>query len=243
MNKGLSEHDVLVFIPTYNDVKMLDGIATEIYELLPSARILIVDDGSTPAVQFVNPKLDVLHVRLPANFGLGVCTHVAMEHALSQGYQVVLRIDADGQHPVSEMPALLQHLKDSDADIVVGTRVNRNFNKGLAAGARRSVRWYLATVAALMSGKRTPRDVNSGFFILNRNAMSTLNKFQLDRYPEPQIFILGCREGLRVEEIPIEQMERRDGTSTLNIVHALRLLYRFNIFVFGELLRRQSRQS
>jgi glycosyltransferase involved in cell wall biosynthesis len=239
----MSRRDVLIFIPTYNDVKMLGNIAAQIRELLPEVRILIIDDGSTPAVKHQDPALDVLHARLPANFGLGVCTHVALEHALSQGCRAVVRIDADGQHPISEIPALLQRIDAGGTDIVVGTRVNRNIKKGLAAWSRQVVRWYLAAVAARMSGRRAPRDVNSGFFALNSEAALTLNKFQLDRYPEPQIFILGCREGLRVEEIPITQTERRDGTSTLTIVHALRLLYRFNIFVFGELLRDRSRLS
>jgi polyprenyl-phospho-N-acetylgalactosaminyl synthase len=240
---SMNGRDILVFIPTYNDVTILADIASQIRGLSPEIRILIVDDGSTPAVSLQDPSLDVLHARLPANFGLGVCTHVALEHALSQGCRAVVRIDADGQHPVSKIPELLQRLDADSADIVVGTRVNRNIKRGLAAWARKTIRWYLTTVAALMSGSRAPKDVNSGFFVLNSTAIQTLNKFQLDRYPEPQIFILSCREGLRIEEIHIEQMDRRDGTSTLNIVHALRLLYRFNIFIIGELLRDRSRMS
>jgi len=243
MSKKSSGQDTLVFIPTYNDVTMLDQITTAIRKLLPDIRILIVDDGSTPAVQPQDSTLDILYARLPANFGLGVCTHVALEHAISQNCKAIVRIDADGQHPVSQIPELLRCLETEDIDIVVGTRINRNIKKGIAGWARQTVRWYLTVVAAAMSKGQAPRDVNSGFFALNKDAALILNKFQLDRYPEPQIFILGCREGLRVKEIPIEQMERNDGFSTLTIIRAFRLLYRFNVFILGELLRDRSRLS
>ena len=90
MINDLSGQDTLVFIPTYNDVKKLGEITTNIRNLLPDIRILIVDDGSSPAVQPQNSALDILYARLPANFGLGVCTHVALEHALSQNCKAVI---------------------------------------------------------------------------------------------------------------------------------------------------------
>lgn len=235
MGKYFNGQGALVFIPTYNDVALLSDIVSQIRQLLPDIRILIIDDGSTPAVNRLDPVLDVLYARLPANFGLGVCTHVALDHALSQGCSALVRVDADGQHPISKIPELLQRLEFEGADIVVGTRVNRNNKNGLANWARRLARWYLTTVAALMSGKRTPKDVNSGFFALNDQAILTLGKFQLNRFPEPEIFVIGSREGLKIEEISIEQIDRVEGDTTLTIVQAILLLYRFNMFVFGEL--------
>ena len=64
-----------------------------------------------------------------------------------------------------------------------------------------------------------------------------LNNGHLERYPEPQIFITLGRSSLRIAEIDVEQKDRAEGKTTLDWSSAARLLYRFNVFVIGELIR------
>lgn len=227
---------VLVVVPTYNDSRLLRDISAEIIALSDAYRVLIVDDGSMEPVDVDSLPDGLMLFRLPANFGLGLCTHVAFDHALKHGYAAVVRIDADGQHPVQEIPRLLEQLQ-SEADLVVGTRTNRNAGTGLRAWFAIWVRGYLSWAAKVVTRGCAPRDVNSGFFAANATAMRLLNKYRLERYPEPQIYILSCRRGLRLKELNIEQRERQYGSSTLTVTHALRLFYRFNIFITAEMLQ------
>ena len=226
---------VLVFTPTYNDHITVVDIARRVAELGNDYRLLIIDDGSSTAVGSETLARAVLHFRMPDNFGLGACSHVAFDHALKHGYRVVVRIDGDGQHSVEDIPRLLRSL--DEADVVVGGRLNHDQGKGLARWVRRTIKGYLRQVASLVTGGRAPHDVNTGFMATNRQAIEKLNTFSLDRFPEPQIFILACREGLRVSEVFIEQRPRQYGHSSLNLGQALRLFYRFNVFVLNELLR------
>jgi len=175
---------------------------------------------------------------MPVNFGLGVATHIAFDHALRHGFQALVRVDADGQHPIEAVSQLLSPLQNGDADIVVARRVNRSEGRGLRNIAAKVVRTYLSLVGRLMSGGATPRDLNSGFFALNREAISVLNSTLLEHYPEPQMFVLAARRGLRVVEVEVAQRTRQHGVSTVTLGHALRLLYRFNIFVLAELLQK-----
>ena len=229
---------VLVFVPTYNDVEILGPITAAIENLEGDFELLIVDDGSAVAIDPNDFGPAVSYLRLPGNFGLGVCTHIAFDHALRKNYRAVVRIDADGQHPVERIPDLLAALETGQADLVVGTRSNRHHGRGLRALTGRWVRIYLSSITKLLTGGRSPEDVNSGFLAFNRQAAEILNGHQLERYPEPQICVLACRRGLRVAEVTIEQEPRLYGTSTLTLGHALRILYRFNIFVLAELLQR-----
>jgi hypothetical protein len=100
---------------------------------------------------------------------------------------------------------------------------------------------YFSVVAKLITGGAAPIDVNTGFFAVNAKAMAKLNEFRLERYPEPQMFILAARSGLRIQEVEVEQRPRRSGCSTLGLFSAARFFYRFNIFVLGELLRGRTR--
>lgn len=224
-------------MPTLNDVEHLEAITDEINGLDGSFTVLVLDDGSSVPVKDAASESDHLHFRLPANFGLGVCTHIAFDHALHRGYQAVVRVDADGQHPVKMIPALLAKLNAGEADIVMASRSNRNHGSGWRLMISRFVRGYMSAMARLLTRGGVSGDVNSGFFAVNRNAMTFLNTCRLERFPEPQMYILACRHGLRVAEVPVEQMARKHGSSTLTFGHALRMVYRFNIFVLSELLQ------
>jgi dolichol-phosphate mannosyltransferase len=95
---------VLILIPTYNDFARLGELIGEIERSIGDARILVIDDGSAVPIDLNSSSKGVLYVRLPDNYGLGVCMQVAFDHALYNGYDSLVRVDADGQHPVSSVP-------------------------------------------------------------------------------------------------------------------------------------------
>jgi glycosyltransferase involved in cell wall biosynthesis len=227
---------VLVFMPTLNDSEHLAAIIEEIGALNEALTVLVLDDGSTEPVKPNLSGSDCLHFRLPTNFGLGVCTHIAFDHALRGGYRAIIRLDSDGQHPVAMIPELLAKLDTEETDIVVASRKNRNHGSGWRFVLGRVVRGHISTMARLLTNGGVPDDVNSGFFAANPTAMKVLNNCRLERFPEPQMYILACRRGLWVKEVPVEQMARRHGSSTITFGHALRIVYRFNIFALSEML-------
>jgi glycosyltransferase involved in cell wall biosynthesis len=229
--------DVLVFIPAFNDLGSVGSVVRDVRHTLPDARILVIDDGSFKDTGFDPDSLDALFVRLPANFGLGTCTHIAFDFALAHGFNFIIRVDADEQHPVSDCPRLLEQLAAGAADLVVGSRVNRDERHGADGWARGLVTGYFSMVAKFAGRGSVPADLNSGFLAMNRKAMGILNKRQLERYPEPQMLIVASRRGLRIMEINVEQNARQSGRSSLGLFSAARFFYRFNIFILGELMR------
>jgi len=228
---------VLVFVPTFNDTELLGEIVGGVKRLSNRYTVLVLDDGSRTAHRRAVEDLDCLRFHLPDNLGLGTCTQIAFDHLLRHDYQAVVRVDADGQHPLERIPELLAPLDAGEADVVAGRRVNHEAGSGGGAVVRRMVKSYFVAVAKMLTGGAAPNDVNTGFFAMNRHAVATLSHQMLDRFPEPQLFILACRENLRVTELPVEQVEREFGASTLSLTQAAAMFYRFNMFVLGELLR------
>lgn len=228
----------LVFIPTHNDTQLLDQIVQALRSMGECYQPLIIDDGSTVPIDVSTFRGDALYFRLPANFGLGTVTHIAFDHALRHNYDTVVRLDADGQHPLEMIPELLQSVACGEADLVVGVRMNRHEGGGVRAAAAKAVRRYLSFIARLMTGGRAPSDVNSGFYAVSSRAITVLNTNRLERYPEPQMYVLAGRQRLVIREVPIEQKERAYGASTITLGRALGMFYRFNIFVLGEWLQR-----
>jgi len=228
---------VLVFVPTYDDAQELATIANEVNSLEGDYTTLVVDDGSTTPVNPAELPKGTLLTRFPTNFGLGTATHVAFDHALLNGYDILVRIDSDGQHPIEIIPSLVQPINDDGKDLVVGHRVNRHDGTGVRALLASLVRIYLSALSGVMTAGRAPKDVNSGLFAISTVAMRRLNAAQLERFPEPQMYVLCGRMGISAHEISVHQNERRHGKSTITLGRALALFYRFNIFVLAELLQ------
>jgi len=231
-DSAANPHRVLILVPNYNDNIQASEIALKISATSPNYCPLIIDDGSSIPLAPDAAGDGGLQVRLPDNLGLGVITHIAFDHALAAGYRAIARIDGDGQHLVSDLPRLVAPIEDDAADLVVGVRVNHQ-----TSWLRSAMKAYFSILANWLSGGRAPKDVNTGFFAANLTAVARLNVFTFERYPEPQIFILACREGLRVVQIEIEQQDRSQGRTTLGLSQALRMFYRFNVFVITEVMR------
>lgn len=230
---------VLIFVPFFNDSEHLLAIAEELASLSLPSQLLLIDDGSRNATTAAESAswLDrrVLHVRLPTNFGLGVCTNVAFDFALRHGFDVVVRVDADGQHPLGRIADMVSLLAGGQADVAVGIR-QIGKQRSLESFSRRLVRGYFATCARLITGETWLSDVNTGFFAANRRAVSVLNRYELDRYPEPQFFVRAARAGLRLAPVMVDQKDRMFGKSTLNFTEAIKMIYRFNVLMLSELL-------
>lgn len=232
---------LLVMLPSYNDHDSLPEVCRDVLAHLPRARLLIVDDGSREAVAADSLPGDALIARLPDNYGLGVGMHVAFDHMLAQGYDWLLRLDADGQHPAEAAPNLLALLRDDRCDLAVAVRVNAGQGRGLRAFFTRAVHGYYRRISRLLAPSHPPDDPVSGFMAFNRKAAAELNREAYDRYPEPEIRLFAARAGLRVSVVPIEQRARRQGRSTISFDRALLLLYRFNVLALTLMTRRGGR--
>ena len=228
---------VLVFIPTFNDSAALPGLLSEIAHMGDRYRALVIDDGSAEPVLTRELMAQCLYAKLPANFGLGVCTHIAFSHALNHGYQAVVRVDGDGQHRISDIARLMQDIDAGTADLVAGVRTNQSQDPGSIG--RKIVKSYFSGFARRITRGRAPQDVNTGFFAANTAALERLNKQTLERFPEPEMYVSACRADLRVGSVEVEQRDRVVARSTLQIVGALSMFFRFNVFVFGQLFRRR----
>jgi glycosyltransferase involved in cell wall biosynthesis len=172
-----------------------------------------------------------------SNYGLGVATHIAIDHARAFGYGIILRVDADGQHPIESIPDLVRKLIDEGLDAVVGERTNRDDGSGIRSILAKSIRTYISFVVRSMTAGKAPEDVNSGFMAIGAKAAERLSRTMLDRYPEPQILTILGRSNLRTGSLQVQQLPRKKGRSSIGWFDGMRIFYRFNVFALGELIQ------
>jgi len=220
------ERRVVVFIPTFNDFQKLNDIVSEINRYYSSYEVVIIDDGSNPAGQF---PAGCNTARLPVNLGLGVLTNIAMAYSIFNHIDIMVRLDSDGQHSVSDIAMLISQI-ESGSDIVIGSRMNRDNGFGITSGLSRIARGYISLIARFVLHSSLPRDMNSGFIAMNRFAMEHINTIDLDRFPEPQLMIIGAVKGCKIDEVSVIQNSRTEGKSSIGVLQALKLLYRVTVY-------------
>jgi glycosyltransferase involved in cell wall biosynthesis len=107
-----------VVIPCYNHGDTLGQVLSDLANVVPALPVVVVDDGSEPPV---TPHPGVTVIRHPTNRGKGAAMVTGARHFQDTDFLVF--VDADGQHPVAAIPALLEALDQPPrADLVIATR-------------------------------------------------------------------------------------------------------------------------
>jgi Predicted glycosyltransferases len=210
-------------------------VAFKVKKMFPSVEILIIDDGSKIEKLNFRDFKDYKYIKLPDNYGLGVCTHIALDYMIKCEYDILVRLDADGQHPIKKIRDLITPIQENMADIVVGCRKNhykQNFNL-----LKNIIKIYYNFVSRIITNGKAPKDINSGFFAINTKAALHLEERRLERYPEPEIYIYLCMKNLIMKQIFINQKPRILKKSTIGFINGLQMFYRFNIYILTELIK------
>ncbi len=117
-----------IVIPAYNEANRLPGVLKRIAHL-GYEHIVVVDDGSSDGTADVAREHHVKVVRHPINMGVGAATQTGIQYALDQGAEYIVTIDGDHQHLPEDIEHLLEAIRRSGHDMVIGSRFMNKENK------------------------------------------------------------------------------------------------------------------
>lgn len=220
----------LVIIPAYNEQEAISTVVENIQKVVPGFDILVIDDGSIDNTSAVAYASGALVVRLPVNLGIGGAVQTGLKFARDGGYEYVVRLDGDGQHPAEDIPSLLQVVQDGRANIVFGSRFLASKTAMHITPLRRMGILLFAKEVSLLTGQRAT-DTTSGFMALDRKAICTLSKWLPQDYPEVEGRIILHKAGLRVAEIPTRMRERTTGVSSIDSWRSLYYAFKVSVAV------------
>jgi dolichol-phosphate mannosyltransferase len=214
--------DVLVLIPTYNEIESIASLLARVRAAVPEADVLVIDDDSpdgtgdlVDAAAATDPAVSVLH--RTAKDGLGRAYLAGFAIARERGYDFVVEIDADGSHDPADLPAMIA-LARAGADLVIGSR-------WVPGGAVRNwplVRQLISrggnTYARIALRSRI-RDITAGFRVFRTTALSRLDATSVSSQGycfQVEVAWRIERAGLSVVEHPITFVERENGESKMH---------------------------
>jgi glycosyltransferase involved in cell wall biosynthesis len=227
---------VLVVLPALNEGPSVGTVVRDVRSRHPQYDVLVVDDGSTDGTAAAAGAAGALVCSLPFNLGVGGAMRTAYKFAARHGYQVVVQVDADGQHDPSYIEKLVDGL--ADADLVIGARF-AGVGEYRAAFARRLAMRLLAGVLSRLA-KRPLTDVTSGFRAAGPRCIELFALHYPAEYLGDTVesLVIALRTGSSEAQIPVEMRARAHGTSSQSSTKAALYLAR-SIAALGLALVRQ----
>ena len=227
---------VLAVIPAFNEEHSVGGVIAELRDSNPTIDILVVDDGSRDRTARRAGEAGATVFSLPYNLGVGGAMRAGYRYALAHDYDVVVQVDADGQHDPRYVPALLQGL-DEGADIVVGARF-----AGLGDySVRGPRRWAMLILALVISrlAQTTLTDVTSGFRAANRRAIATFAAYYPAEYLGDTVesLVIALRTGCSIRQEPVAMRKRVTGEASQSTFASMLFLARAGAAVALGLIR------
>jgi hypothetical protein len=207
--------------------------------------VLVVDDGSTDATAEVARTRGAHVLSFGDNRGLKAGIAAGWDWARQQGYSLVGRVDADGQHPVAELRRLLDKVRAGECDVAVGSRFVSGEGypayRYMPSPARRLGTALLRRAMGVRLGQPFA-DATSGMMAANAKALPLLGAPYASGAPEVEALIRLSEAGLRVAEVPVNMRERTSGESKLQGKKALVLVLTVigTLLAAGEWRRRKS---
>lgn len=194
---------IFVVIPAMNEAKSIAKVVLELTQ--ENYQVVVVNDASTDKTAELAKQVGAVVLNNVKNLGAWKSTQAGMRYAYKLGANVVVTMDADGQHHVSEVKKLLAAY-EAGADVVIGSCTSRG-------STGRHIAWRVFKKL----NRLKINDITSGFRLYNKEALYALVSRQATmlEYQCVGILIMLRNLKLNISEVNVTMDERSDGISRI----------------------------
>lgn len=203
---------VSVVVPAFNEAQSVKQTILSIQEVLDKSKItgevVLIDDGSSDDTAALAESAGAKVLRHQCNMGYGASLKTGIRNV---AYDTIVIADADGTYPIDMIPVLIERMKESGADMVVGARTGAEVAVPLI---RKPFKWIVRHLAQYIVERSIP-DLNSGLRVFRKDmALRYYNLYPNGFSFTSTITVASMCDNYRVEYVPINYY-RREGKSKI----------------------------
>ncbi len=202
---------IAILVPAYNEAENVG----QVLDLMPAevcgvqTAVLVVDDGSRDGTGDVAAEHGAVVARHVINRGGGAALRTGYRLMVESGAEIVVTLDADGQHLPSEMPRLVQPVLDGEVDVAHGSRVlgeadDNHFARELG------IVFFNRLVSFITRTKVS--DCSNGYRAV-RTAVLPQLVLRQEQFHTSEFMIEAIKRGVPAKEIPVTVAKRLHGHS------------------------------
>ena len=213
--------NITVGIPAYNEEKNIASIIVKLKKIVDT--IIVCNDGSNDSTSEIAKNLGVIVIDHSKNLGYGAGIHSIFRKAREINSDVLVTIDADGQHRIEDIKKVVEPIEKGEADLIIGSRFLDTTQKQIPEYRKIGIKLITKVTNSSLKNKIT--DSQSGFRAYSKNVVSKLNVSDIGMGISTEILIKSSAHGFRIAEVPITVLYDGD-TSTHNPVsHGTSVLF------------------
>ena len=213
--------NITVGIPAYNEEKNIASIIVKLKKIVDT--IIVCNDGSNDSTSEIAKNLGVIVIDHSKNLGYGAGIHSIFRKAKEINSDVLVTIDADGQHRIEDVKKVVEPIEKGEADLIIGSRFLDTAQKQIPGYRKIGIKLITKVTNSSLKNKIT--DSQSGFRAYSKNVVSKLNVSDIGMGISTEILIKSSAHGFRIAEVPITVLYDGD-TSTHNPVsHGTSVLF------------------
>ncbi len=202
---------VMVGIPAFNEEKTIGRVVLKAQRFADA--VVVCDDGSTDLTGKIAEGLGAHVVRHERNLGYGAAVKSLFVTAIDLGADVLVTIDADGQHDAGEIPTVIEPAVQGEADVVIGSRfVDANGTAEMPFHRRIGAK--IITKLVNGSSKNNISDAQSGFRAYSRRALESVTISESGMGASIEILLKASKHCLNICEVPCSCKYHNGGTAT-----------------------------
>ena len=215
----LTLNNVLVVVPALNEAISIRGVLESLLE--NNLHVVVISDGSVDETADIARKMRVDVLDLSINLGVGGALRAGFQFACRHGFEAIIQVDADGQHPIGHISNLITAANENGADMVIGSRFIQASSSMSVNGLRRSTMRVLAWSAS-RAAKTKITDSTSGFRLIRQPLLGRFSHTFASNYlgDTYEAIIAAGRAGFKVEEISTPIRERLHGESSSSTIQS-----------------------
>ena len=210
---------ITVGIPAYNEEKNIAKIIVKLKKMVD--QILVCDDGSTDSTCAIAESLGAIVIKHPKNLGYGSAIRSIFLKARKINSEILVTIDADGQHKIEDVKKVIKPIVDGQADISIGSRF---LDKHDNAPKYRKLGINIITKVTNSSLSEKITDAQSGFRAYNNKVLQALTPSDSGMGISTEILIKSSSLGLKIAEVPTEIQYEGETSSQNPVSHGTEVL-------------------
>lgn len=202
---------IVVVIPAFNEAENIRPVLTKMRNSVrgESMVVVMVDDGSNDNSVEIVEDLGVFVAISPINRGGGAALRAGYDIAQTLGAEIVVTMDADGQHDPTQIERLVTPILEDKADFVLGSRLLGEREKD--SSVRLLGIYVFNFVLRLLTGVKFT-DCSNGFRAFRMKNLMQITLRQ-DQFHTTELIIEAVKKGGRIQEVPVTVARRMHGTS------------------------------
>lgn len=233
----------LTIIPAYNEAQNIQKVLDELKNDFPETDILVINDCSKDETEKIVRENNINCITTVFNLNYAYAVQTGIKYAKMHDYDYCIMFDGDGQHIAKEARKLLEKIKETNNDIVIGSRYIEKGNYNSPKLRKIGTSFFIWLIK--LSCKKTITDPLSGFQIINKRVIdkyATMGEYP--EFPDANLIIEMLLEGYTIEEVSVKMRNREFGESMHGgiikpIKYMVVMLYTIIILILNKLFKRR----